>query len=54
VCLKKLKSQDITANRLIYGNYTHQFNLPAAPIQFDIKLKNRYTAADSIEMKDNL
>ena len=42
---KKAKSQDITANRLIYGNYTHQFNLPATPIQFDIKLKNRYTAA---------
>ena len=44
---KKAKSQDVTANRLIYGNYTHQFNLPATPIQFDIKLKNRYTAAEA-------
>ena len=42
---KKAKSQDVTGNRLIYGNYTHQFNLPVAPVTFDIKLKNRYTAS---------
>jgi len=42
---KKAKAQDITANRLIYGNYTHQFDLPVAPVTFDIKVKNRYIAS---------
>ena len=41
---KKAKAQDITANRLIYGNFTHQFDLPLTPVQFDIKLKNRYAS----------
>jgi len=44
---KKAKSQDITANRLIYGNYTHQFDLPVTPITFDIGLRNRYDPTDS-------
>ena len=44
---KKAKSQDVTANRLIYGNYTHQFNLPVAPVTFDIGLRNRYNPTDS-------
>ena len=44
---KKAKSQNITANRLIYGNYTHQFDLPVTPITFDIGLRNRYDPTDS-------
>ncbi|MBC8435433.1 MAG: hypothetical protein H8D84_00470 [Proteobacteria bacterium] len=44
---KKAKAQDITANRLIYGNYTHQFDLPVTPVTFDIKVKNRYIASTS-------
>ena len=44
---KKAKALDITANRIIFGNYTHQFNLPLTNPTFDVKLKNRYTAADS-------
>jgi len=44
---KKAKSQEITANRLIYGNYTENFNLKDSsnndvkPV-FDLELKNRY------------
>ena len=41
---KKAKALDITANRLIFGNYTHQFDLPLTPPTFEVKLKNRYTA----------
>ena len=50
---KKAKAQDITANRLIYGNYVQNFNLldsnnnPVNPI-FDINLVNRY-ASDSTD-----
>ena len=44
---KKAKALDISANRLIFGNYTHQFDLPLTPPIFDIKLKNRYTAGAS-------
>ena len=48
---KKAKALDITANRIILGNYTHQFDLPTTPPTFDIKLKNRYTAgaADRVQ-----
>ena len=44
---KKAKAQDVTANRLIYGNYVQNFNLldssdnPVNPT-FDIALINRY------------
>jgi hypothetical protein len=44
---KKAKSQEISANRIIYGNYTHQFDLPTANPIFDIKIKNRYTATSA-------
>ena len=44
---KKAKSQDVSANRLIYGNYTHQFDLPVAPVAFDVGLRNRYDPTDS-------
>ena len=49
---KKAKSQEISANRIIYGNYTHQFNLPSANPIFDIKIKNRYNSnsADKNEL----
>ena len=46
---KKAKAQDITANRLIYGNYVQNFNLldsndnPVNPT-FDINLVNRYAS----------
>jgi len=43
---KKAKSQEISSNRIIYGNYTHQFNLPNE-LTFDIKLKNRYNPTDN-------
>ena len=42
---KKAKSQEISSNRIIYGNYTHQFDLPNE-LTFDIKLKNRYNPTD--------
>ena len=48
---KKAKAQDITANRLIYGNYVQNFDLldssnnPITPT-FDIKLVNRYATDD--------
>ena len=35
---KKAKSQEISANRIIYANYTHQFNLPTANPIFNIKI----------------
>jgi hypothetical protein len=44
---KKAKALDISANRLIFGNYTHQFNLPSTIPTFDIKLVNRYATNDS-------
>jgi len=34
---KKAKSQEISANRIIYGNYTHQFNLPNENPIFNVK-----------------
>ena len=49
---KKAKAQDITANRLIYGNYVQNFDLldssnnPITPT-FDLSLVNRYTASAS-------
>ena len=43
---KKAKSQEISANRIIYGNYTHQFDLPNENPIFDVKLKNRYNPTD--------
>ena len=49
---KKAKAQDITANRLIYGNYVQNFDLldssnnPITPT-FDLSLVNRYTAGAS-------
>lgn len=43
----KAKSQEISANRIIYGNYTHQFNLPTTNPIFDIKIKNRYTSTSA-------
>ena len=48
---KKAKAQDITANRIIYGNYTHQFDLPASVV-LDVKLKNRYNPGDSTALKN--
>ena len=44
---KKAKAQEVTANRLIYGNYTENFDLKDSsnndvkPV-FDLELKNRY------------
>ena len=44
---KRAKSQEVTANRLVYGNYTENFDLKDSsnndvlPV-FDIQLKNRY------------
>tara|TARA_R100000479_G_scaffold74235_1_gene35897 strand:+ start:1715 stop:6277 length:4563 start_codon:yes stop_codon:yes gene_type:complete len=48
---KKALSQEISANRVIYGNYTQNFNLNDDPT-FEIKLKNRYnpTSTDSAQM----
>ena len=43
---KKAKALDISANRLIFGNYTHQFDLPSTIPTFDIKLVNRYATDD--------
>ena len=43
---KKALSQEMSANRIIYGNYTHQFDLPANPT-FEIKLRNRYNPGDA-------
>jgi len=49
---KKAKSQEISANRIIYGNYTHQFDLPNNNPLFDIKLKNRYNPSDTTYAED--
>ena len=49
---KKAKSQEISANRIIYGNYTHQFNLPNENPLFDVKLKNRYNPSDATYTED--
>ena len=43
---KRALSQEISANRIIYGNYRHQFDLPANPT-FEVKLKNRYNPGDA-------
>lgn len=49
---KKAKSQEITANRLIYGNYTENFNLKDSsnnnvePV-FSVGIHNRYNPTDS-------
>ena len=49
---KKALAQEITANRLIYGNYTENFNLidsggaDVKPV-FEIELKNRYNPGSS-------
>ena len=49
---KKAKAQEITANRLIYGNYTENFNLKDSnnndvkPV-FDLELQSRYTTGAS-------
>jgi len=49
---KKAKSQEISANRIIYGNYTHQFNLPNENPLFNVKLKNRYNPTDTNYTED--
>jgi len=49
---KKAKAQEVTANRLIYGNYTENFNLKDSnndnvkPV-FDLELQSRYTTGAS-------
>ena len=49
---KKAKSQEVTANRLVYGNYTENFDLKDSsgsdvlPV-FDIELNNRYNPGDA-------
>ena len=56
---KKAKAQEVTANRLIYGNYTENFDLKDSnnadvkPI-FDIDLQNRYNPGDSSYASDVL
>ncbi len=52
---KKAKSQEISANRIIYANYTHQFNLPTANPIFNIKIKNRYNSSNPqlLSLKSN-
>ena len=51
---RKAKAQEITANRLIYGNYTENFNLkdssnPPANVEpvFSVGIHNRYNPTDS-------
>jgi len=51
---RKAKAQEITANRLIYGNYTENFNLkdssnPPANVEpvFSVGIHNRYNPSDS-------
>ena len=36
---RKAKSQEVTANRLLYGNYVQQYNIPDTPLDLDVKLK---------------
>ena len=43
---KKAKSQEIVANRLIYGNYTQNFDVPTNPA-FEIGLINRSGTSNS-------
>ena len=56
---KRAKAQEVTANRLIYGNYTENFNLKDSnnadvkPV-FDLELQNRYNPGDSGYASDRL
>ena len=36
---RKAKAQEITANRLVYGNYVQQYNVPDTPLKFNVNLK---------------
>ena len=36
---RKAKSQEITANRLVYGNYVQQYNVSDTPLDFSISVK---------------
>ena len=36
---RRAKSQEITANRLIYGNYIQQYNISDTPLDFNISVK---------------
>ena len=38
---RKAKSQEITANRLMYGNYVQQYNVPDTPLKFNVSLKTQ-------------
>jgi len=43
---RKAKALEITGNRLIFGNYTQNFNYVDTP-SFEIKLKNRFDPGDT-------
>jgi len=45
---KKAKAQEITANRIIYGNYTQNYDI-YNEAEFDIKLKTRNNTKSSIK-----
>ena len=36
---RKAKAQEVTANRLLYGNYVQQYNISDTPVNIDVKLQ---------------
>ena len=36
---RKAKAQEVTANRLLYGNYVQQYNISDVPLDIDVKLQ---------------